>query len=146
MKNLMKLLVVVAIIFVGCTDKKGSVKIETNEIHEISLEGMWKLKSGIWDNQDGTFLRYPDDSISQGDAYNIFSKTHYMTIAKAPLMEYFRGELSAYSINNDQITIKTVLSNFDSNEGMKVTWKFIVEGNLLKAELGNNKEVWERVD
>ncbi len=146
MKNLMKLLVVVAIIFVGCTDKKGSVKIETNEIHEISLEGMWKLKSGIWDNQDGTFLRYPDDSISQGDAYNIFSKTHYMTIAKAPLMEYFRGELSAYSINNDQITIKTVLSNFDSNEGMEVTWKFIVEGNLLKAELGNNKEVWERVD
>lgn len=142
----MKLLVVVAIIFVGCTDKKGSVKIETNEIHEISLEGMWKLKSGIWDNQDGTFLRYPDDSISQGDAYNIFSKTHYMTIAKAPLMEYFRGELSAYSINNDQITIKTVLSNFDSNEGMEVTWKFIVEGNLLKAELGNNKEVWERVD
>lgn len=142
----MKLFVVVAIIFVGCTDKKGSVKIETNEIHEISLEGMWKLKSGIWDNQDGTFLRYPDDSISQGDAYNIFSKTHYMTIAKAPLMEYFRGELSAYSINNDQITIKTVLSNFDSNEGMEVTWKFIVEGNLLKAELGNNKEVWERVD
>ena len=146
MKNLMKLLVVVAIIFVGCTDKKGSVKIETKEIHEISLEGMWKLKSGIWDNQDGTFLRYPDDSISQGDAYNIFSKTHYMTIAKAPLMEYFRGELSAYSINNDQITIKTVLSNFDSNEGMEVTWKFIVDGNLLKAELGNNKEVWERVD
>lgn len=146
MKNLIKLLVVVSIIFVGCTDKKENENVKTDEVHAMSLEGMWKLKSGVWDNEDGTFLRYPEDSIAQGDAYNIFSKTHYMTIAKAPLMEYFRGELSTYSIKDDEITIKTVLSNFSTNEGMETTWKFKVEGNLLKAELGNNSEVWERVE
>ena len=146
MKNPIKLLVVILIIFIGCADKKETENVKDEKVHQISLEGMWKLKSGVWDNEDGTFLRYPEDSITQGDAYNIFSKTHYMTIAKAPLMEYFRGELSSYSINGDEITIKTVLSNFNSNEGVEATWKFKVEGNLLKAELGNNREVWERLE
>lgn len=148
MKNLIKLLVIALIIFVGCTDKKEKENEKTlvEAVQVINLEGMWKLKSGVWDNEDGTFLRYPEDSIVQGDAYHIFSKTHYMTIAKAPLMEYFRGELTSYSINGNEITLKTILSNFDSHEGMESTWTIKVEGNLLEAEIGPNKEVWEKVE
>jgi hypothetical protein len=146
MKNLIKLLIIILVIFVGCTEKKEKEKTTIEEAKEITLEGMWKLKSGVWDNEDGTFLRYPEDSITQGDAYNIYSKTHFMTIAKAPLMEYFRGELTAYSINGNEIYIKTIVSNFDSNEGLEATWTFKVEGDLLKAELGKNNEVWERVE
>ena len=146
MKNLIKLLIIICIIFVGCTDKKEKETKKIEETKEISLEGMWKLKSGVWDNEDGTFLRYPEDSLTEGPAYIIYSKSHFMVIAKAPKMDFFRGELVKYSIEEDKIFLNTEISNFDKNEGMEATWTLKVEGNLLKAELGENKEVWERVE
>ena len=146
MKNAIKLLVIILILFTGCAEKKATDKIPQTETTEFSMEGMWKLKSGVWDNEDGTFLRYPEDSITQGEAFNIYSKTHFMTIAKAPLMEYFRGELTAYSIEGDKIAINTKISNFGSNEGKEATWTFKVEGNTIHFELGKNKETWEKVE
>lgn len=146
MKNSIKLLLIILIVFTGCTDTKKEENLAKEETTEISLEGMWKLKSGIWDNEDGTFLRYPEDSITKGSAYNIYSKTHFVTIAKAPLMEFFRGDLTTYSIKDDKITVKTIVSNIDDNEGKEATWTFKLEGNVFKAELGNNKEVWEKVE
>jgi hypothetical protein len=146
MKNLVKILVVICIVFVGCTNKKQKESQKIEETGEIALEGMWKLKSGIWDNEDGTFLRYPEDSITEGPAYIIYSKKHYMVIAQAPKMNYYRGELVKYSINGNQLTSTQVLSNFEKHVGMEAVWTFHINEDVLTAENGKNKEVWERIE
>lgn len=139
-------ILIIGFLFVGCADKKEKTPMEPSQTSTVLLEGMWKLKSGVWDNEDGTFLRYPEDSLIVEPAYVIYSKSHLMTIAKAPDMDYFRGELTSYSINGDKIVLKTKVSNFDAHEGMEATWTFKIEGDLLNTELGENKEVWERVE
>jgi hypothetical protein len=146
MKNAISVLVVISLLFVGCNQMKEKETTEPVETSSVSLEGMWKLKSGVWDNEDGTFMRYPQDSLIDGPAYVIYSKSHLMTIAKSPGMDYFRGELAEYAIDGDSIMMKTSISNFETHEGMEATWAFTLEGNLLKTELGQNKEVWERVE
>ncbi len=146
MKNGIKLFIVICIVFVGCTNKKEKESKEIEETKEIALEGMWKLKSGIWDNDDGTFLRYPEDSITEGPAYIIYSKKHYMVIAQAPKMNYFRGELVKYSIEGNQLTSTQVVSNFEKHVGMEAVWTFNINNNVLTAENGKNKEVWERIE
>ena len=149
MKNSLKLLIIICIVFVGCTDKKEK-ETETKKIEEskeIALEGMWKLKSGIWDNEDGTFLRYPEDSITEGPAYIIYSKKHYMLIAQAPKMNFYRGELMSYLIDGDKMTVNTVLSNLTGDAVFKEqVWTFKLDGDIITAHLGNNKEVWERIE
>jgi len=146
MKNLIKLLVIICIVFVGCTDKKEKETKKNEETKEIALEGMWKLKSGVWDNEDVTFLRYPEDSITEGSAYIIYSKKHFMVISQAPKMNYYRGELVKYSIEGNQLISNTVLSNLEKHVGMKSVYTFNINDNFLTAENGNNKEVWERVE
>ena len=87
------------------------------------------------------------DSLTEGGvAYIIYSKKHYMVIAETPKMDYFRGELISYSIDGDEITIRTENSNIKAHVGMEATWTFNLEGDILKAENGNNREVWERVE
>ena len=146
MKKAISVLVLISLLVVSCTQKKQKDLTEPAETSSASLEGMWKLKSGIWDNEDGTFLRYPQDSLINGPAYVLYSKSHLMTIAKSPGMDYFRGELAEYVVEGDSIMMKTSISNFDTHEGMEATWAFKLDGNLLKTELGQNKEVWERVE
>ena len=147
MKSLWSISIIISILFtIGCADKKEKDTTEPPEMSSVLIEGMWKLKSGVWDNEDGTFLRYPEDSLINGPAYVIYSKSHLMTIAKAPNMDYFRGELAEYSISGDKISLKTSVSNIDNHEGMEATWTFKIEGDLLMTELGQNKEVWERVE
>lgn len=143
MKNSFKFLLVVCIVLLACTDTKPRQKEKSKN---IELNGMWKLKSGVWDNEDGTFLRYPEDSITEGPAYIIYSKNHYMLIANAPKMNYYRGELIEYSVEGDKLITSTKLSNFEKHLGMKVVWKFKIESNVLTAENGKNEEVWERVE
>lgn len=143
MKELIKLAVIICFVLVGCTKQKETV---TDQEDTAVLEGMWKLQSGIWDNEDGTFLRYPEDSITEGPAYIIYSKKHYMLIAHAPKMDYYRGELIRYSVDGDQLTVSTKLSNFKKHVGMEAVWTFKISDNVLTAENGNNKEVWNRVE
>ena len=69
-----------------------------------------------------------------------------MVIAQAPKMDYYRGELIEYSIDGDQLTVKTKISNFDAHVGMEATWTFSIEDKLLTATNGKNKETWERVE
>ena len=142
MRKFISISVIICIILVGCSDKKAQI----NDNTQTALEGMWKLKSGIWDNEDGTFLRFPEDSITEGPAYIIYSKTHYMVIANAPKMDYFRGELVGYSIEENKLKVSTKVSNIKTHEGMEAVWTFKVEKDILTAELGGNKEVWERVE
>ena len=143
MKNLFLFMALCGVILTGCMEKKEA-ETKTSEIK--TLEGMWKLRSCIWDNEDGTFLRYPEDSITQGNAYIIYSKTHYMLIAEAPNMDYYRGELIEYAIDSNRLTVTTRISNFDQHVGMKAVWTFSIENDVLTAENGKNKEVWERVE
>lgn len=141
------LIIISTIFVVSCADGKEKEVAGPAEMSAVTLEGMWKLKSGVWDNEDGTFMRYPEDSLLNGPAYIIYSKTHLMTIAKSPNMDYFRGELAEYSIlDDDKISFTVRVSNFDAHEGMEATWTFKLEGNLLKTEIGQTKEVWERVE
>jgi hypothetical protein len=144
MKNLIKLLIIILIVFVGCADKKEKAAIK--DTMEISLEGMWKLKSGVWENEDGTFMRYPEDSLTEGPAYIIYSKKHYMLIANAPKMNYYRGELIGYSLEGNKLTVSTILSNLENNIGMEAVWTINIKENTLSAENGNNSEFWERVE
>lgn len=148
MKEITKLFVITCLLLLGCSEKKESAETtETNQTDTAVLEGMWHLKSGVWDNEDGTFLRYPEDSITtESDAYIIYSKTHYMLIADAPKMDYYRGELIAYSLEGDQLTVSTKLSNFEKHKDMEAVWTIKIEDNTLSANLGKNKEVWERVE
>lgn len=148
MKEIIKLVVIICLLFVGCSEKKDTAATsETDKTNATVLEGMWQLKSGEWDNEDGTFLRYPEDSITTGSgAYIIYSKKHYMLLADAPKMDYYRGELIAYSVDGDQLTVSTKLSNFEKHKGMEAVWTFKIEDNVLSATQGKNKEVWERVE
>ena len=143
MRTWIAIAVIFCLLCMSCTDKKET---QTSKQESTALEGMWKLKSGIWDNEDGTFMRYPEDSLTQGTAYIIYSKKHYMVIAHAPKMEYYRGELIAYSIDGDQLTVSTEMSNLEPHVGMEAVWTFNIENDLLTASHGKNKEVWERVE
>ncbi len=69
-----------------------------------------------------------------------------MLIADAPKMDYYRGELIAYSLEGDQLTVSTKLSNFEKHKDMEAVWTIKIEDNTLSANLGKNKEVWERVE
>ena len=143
MKNLILIAVFFGMLAMGCTEKK---EVESRQGDQAVLQGMWKLRSGVWDNEDGTFLRYPEDSITEGPAYIIYSKKHYMVIAHAPKMDYYRGELVSYSIDGDKLTVSTKLSNFEKHVGMEAVWTFNIENDVLTAVHGNNKEVWERIE
>lgn len=150
MKEVIRIAIVLCLVLLGCTDKKESepsaTEVETLAKETTSLEGMWKLQSGIWDNEDGTFMRYPEDSLTEGPAYIIYSKTHYMLIAHAPKMDYYRGEFIAYSIDGSKITLTTKLSNHKGHVGMEAVWDFKIEDDILTAQHGKNKEVWKRVE
>ena len=147
MKKAIRFLIVLAIIFSACTEKKEKETAIVEKSKEVSLEGMWKLKSGVWDNEDGTFLRYPEDSITEGEAYIIRSKTHYMLVASAPKMNFYRGELIAYAVDGDKLTVNTKLSNLSGDAVFKEqVWTFKVEGNTMTANFLNNKEVWEKIE
>jgi hypothetical protein len=148
MKAIIKLIVIICVLLVSCTEKKETAATtETDKTNVAVLEGMWQLKSGLWDNEDGTFLRYPEDSITTGSgAYIIYSKNHYMLIADAPKMDYYRGELIAYSLAGDQLTVSTKLSNFEKNKELGAVWTISIDDNILSASQGKNKEVWERVE
>ena len=147
MNHLIKITLLLCAILVACSDTKQR-EVDTESTNpEIALEGMWKLQSGIWDNEDGTFLRYPEDSITQGGAaYIIYSKKHYMLIAETPKMEYYRGELMSYSIDGNKLSIVTKHSNMKPHVGMQSEWTFNIENDVLTAENGNNKEVWKRIE
>ena len=145
MKRIIFVLALIASLIMACEDNQKKGEVTTSD-QEIGIEGMWQLKTGIWDNEDGTYLTYPNDSLFDGPAYIIYSKSHYMTIAKASKMDYFRGELIEYNVDGDQLILKTKVSNYDAHEGMEATWTFKLDGNLLTTELGKNKEVWERVE
>ena len=146
MKNLMSVLLIISMLLASCTEKKVKEIAEPPELSQAVLEGMWKLKSGVWDNEDGTFLRYPQDSLIDGPAYVIYSKSHFMTIAKSQGIDYFRGELAEYAIDSNKILLKTRISNFDTHQGMEATWSFSLEGDKLTLEIGQNKEIWERIE
>jgi hypothetical protein len=144
MKKLLRIALVIAVIFAGCTEKKEA---KSEESEQVSLEGMWKLKSGVWDNEDGTFLRYPEDSITEGDAYIIRSKTHYTLIASAPKMDFYRGDLMTYEVDGDKMTVSTKMSNLNKDAWFKgEEWTFVLEGNIMKAKFKNNEEVWEKIE
>ena len=143
MTEIIKFAVVLCLVLIGCTEKKQ----EKNQAEEaVTLEGMWQLRSGVWENEDGSLMRYPEDSITEGVAYIIYSKKHYMLIAEAPKMDYYRGELINYSIDGDKLTVSASRSNFKENIGVESVWTFRIENNFLSAENGNNREVWERVE
>ena len=148
MKEIIKLIAIICLLLVSCTENKETAAAkETDNTNAAVLEGMWQLKSGLWDNEDGTFLRYPEDSITTGSgAYIIYSKKHYMLIADAPKMDYYRGELIAYSLEGDQLTVSTKLSNFEKNKEIGAVWTIDIDDNILSASQGKNKEVWERVE
>ena len=148
MKKIFTLFVIICLLFVGCSEKKETAATTGNDqTNPAVLEGMWQLKSGVWDNEDGTFLRYPEDSVTTGSgAYIIYSKKHYMLIADAPKMDYYRGELIAYSLEGDQLTVSTKLSNFEKHKGMDAVWTISIDDNTLSASQGKNKEVWERME
>jgi len=143
MKNCIMLLLFITFFLSGCSNEKRKY---SDEKSIERLEGMWKLKSGVWENKDGSFLKYPEDSITEGLAYIIYSEKHYMLIANAPKMNYYRGELMEYTINGDKLIVTNKLSNIDEFKGMKSEWTFKIENNILSAENGVNKEVWERIE
>jgi hypothetical protein len=147
MKNWIKLLVICCFVLAGCTEKKEKEVDPVEKTMGISLEGMWKLKSGVWENADGTFLKFPEDSITEGEAYIIRSKTHYMLVGVAPKMNLYRGELISYAVDGDKITVNTQISNLDESMWFKnQEWTFTLEGKTMTAHMGNNKEIWEKVD
>lgn len=144
MKNSIQLFVVFFLVLIACTNNK-TTKYET--INKSELDGMWTLKSGKWMNEDGTFLTYPEDSITEGGkAYVIYSKGHYTVVADVPKMKYFRGEMGEYSINGDMLESKILISNIESNLGLKNSWNFKQEKGIITFQTEGIEEVWERIE
>lgn len=142
MKNSIKFLLVVCIVLLACTDIKTNQKVDSNN---IELDGMWVLKSGKWENGDGTFLKYPD-SLTEGTAHIIYSKSHYTVVADAPNMKYFRGEVGEYSIHGNNIISKVIVTNIESNKGLINNWSFQLKDGTIVFKTEGMEEVWEKVE
>ena len=142
MKNSVILLLVVSIVLLACTDTKPRQKEKSKN---IELNGMWVLKSGKWANGDGTFLKYPD-SLTEGTAHIIYSKSHYTVVADAPRMKYFRGEVGEYSINGNNIISKVIVTNIESNKGLINDWSFQLKDGTIVFKTEGMEEVWEKIE
>ena len=142
MKNSVILLLVVSIVLLACTDTKPRQKEKSKN---IELNGMWVLKSGKWANGDGTFLKYPD-SLTEGTAHIIYSKSHYTVVADVPKMKYFRGEVGEYSINGNNINSKVIVTNIESNKGLVNDWNFQLKDRTITFKTEGIEEVWEKVE
>ena len=145
MKNLSKILLIFAILFVGCTNNKTE---KTEEVKPSdSLEGFWTLKSGKWSNDDGTFLVYPGDTLLEGlTAYAIYSKSHFNVVAKAPKMNYFRSEHVKYTMGEGKFKANIVLSNIEGSIGKESDYTYEIVGNTATFKIGEDVEVWEKVE
>ena len=146
MKELIKLSLVICLVFVACTDKKEKETKKVEETKEVVLEGLWTLKSGKWSNGDGTFLRYPEDSILHGSAFILYGKNHFMVVSEAPRMNYFRGELVKYSIDGNKLNATRIVSNIEELKGKSDVWTFKIEGDLFTGTIRDDIEVWKRVE
>ena len=145
MKNQMKILLIIAALFVACTNTKTE-KAEEVKPSE-NFEGMWTLKSGKWANDDGAFLVYPGDSILDGSsAYIIYSKSHFNVVAKAPKMNYFRSEHVKYTMGEGKFKANIVLSNIKGSTGKESDYTYEIEGNTATFKIGEDVEVWEKVE
>ena len=143
MKNSLRLLVIIAALLIACTNNKN---IQTEDAKGNELEGLWTLKSGKWSNDDGTFLRFPEDSILHGSAFVMYGKNHFMVVAEAPRMDYFRGELVKYSVDGNKLNTTRIVSNIEELKGKTDVWTFKIEGNILTGKIGKDVEEWERVE
>jgi len=143
MKNSLKFLVIIAALLIACTNNKN---FQTEDAKGNELEGLWTLKSGKWSNDDGTFLRFPEDSILHGSAFVMYGKNHFMVVAEAPRMDYFRGELVKYSVDGNKLNTTRIVSNIEELKGKTDVWTFKIEGNILTGKIGGDVEVWEKVE
>lgn len=146
MKNSIKLLLIIAVLFVACTNTKTEKAEESEKIE--SLEGMWTLKSGNWLNDDGTYLVYPGDSIMDGlKAYIVYSKSHFNLVANAPKINLFRSEHAKYTIVEGIIRSKIILSNIEGSNGKESEWDLEIVGNTATFKDGVKAlEVWQKVE
>lgn len=145
MKSQIKILLIIATLFVACTNTKTEKAEELKPIE--NLEGMWTLKSGEWTNEDGTLLEYPGDSLLEGSsAFIIYSKSHFNVVAVAPKMNYFRSEHVKYTMGEGKFKANIVLSNIEGSTGKESDYTYEIVGNTATFKIGEDVEVWEKVE
>lgn len=142
-----KIILISLALFMACTNSKSDISTKEDIKTKNILEGMWTLKSGKWSNDDGTFLVYPGDSLLEGStAYNVYSKSHFNVVAKAPKMNYFRSEHVKYTLEEGKIKAHIILSNIEGSIGKESIWTLKVEDGLATFKREDDIEVWKKVE
>ena len=79
-------------------------------------------------------------------SFKIFSKNHYSNMTQDITKDIFVAHGGTYSLSGDKYVENKEINKNEGGIGKPATFKFEINGNLLKLSNDNINEVWEKID